>query len=65
MGGKNLKIALPFTVTKSVTSEEMPKAVAARDANRAFEKFSGNRNHGFSIYEPLIADTTVQRPDRA
>ncbi len=60
-----MKIVLLFTVTRSVTSQEMSIALESRDANLAFEKFSKSMNRRFSIHDPLIASSTVQRPVRA
>jgi hypothetical protein len=47
-----MKIVLPFTVTKSVTSQEMSIAIESRDANHAFGEVlwkKGRRFHSMSL----------------
>ena len=51
-----MKILLPFTVTRPVTSRQVSIAVESRDANLVFGKIVEEEVLQVSIIVPLIAD---------
>ena len=53
----NYNTVFSYAVIKTVTTQEMSITVESRDTNLELGRFSRSRNHGFSIYDSLIADS--------